>query len=106
MSAGLSYFLTSSSLDDNDGYGSYLETTNYSDLVFGWKFGGGIRARVGNGHNPVYLDFGVERHDNGVTNYLTEGDIVDHPDGSVTIYPNRSEADLMSFKFGVTVSLF
>ncbi len=106
VSAGLSYFLTSSSLDDHDGYGSYLETTNYSDLVFGWKFGGGLRMRVGNGHNPVYLDFGVERHDNGIANYLTEGDIVDHPDGSVTIYPNRTEADLLSFRFGVMVSLF
>ena len=62
--------------------------------------------RVGGGHNPVYLDFGVERHDNGIANYLTEGDIVDHSDGSVTIYPNRSEADLLSFRFGVAVSVF
>lgn len=106
VSAGLSYFVTSSSVDDHDGYGPYLKTTNYSDLVFGWKFGGGLRMRVGGGHNPVYLDFGVERHDNGIANYLTEGDIVDHSDGSVTIYPNRSEADLLSFRFGVAVSVF
>lgn len=104
-SAGLSYFVTSSSVDDNDGYGPYLETTNYSDLVFGWKFGGGLRLRVGGGHNPIYLDFGVERHDNGIANYLTSGDIVDNPDGSITLYPNRSEADLIAFHVGVSVGL-
>jgi len=98
-SAGMSYFVTSSSLDDNDGYGPYLETTNYSDVVFAWKYGGGIRFRAG---GNTFVDLGVERHDNGVANYLTEGDIVDEADGSVTLYPNRSEADLMSFRLGVT----
>ena len=102
-SAGFSYFVTSSSLDDHDGYGSYLETTNYSDVVLGLKYGGGVRIRMGGDRRPVHLDLGVERHENGVASYLTRGDIVDHPDGSVTIFPNRSEADLMSFKLGVSV---
>lgn len=101
--AGFSWFVTSSSLDDNDGYGPYLQTTNYSDVVFGWKYGGGLRFRLGGGHRPVYLDLGVDRHDNGLADYLTRGDIVDNPDGSVTIYPNRSDADLMTFRFGVSV---
>lgn len=102
-SAGFSYFLTTSSLDDNDGFGSYLETTNYSDLVYSWKAGAGIRLRVGNGHRPVFLDFGVERHDNGVANFLTVGDIVDYDDGSIGVFPNRSEADLMTFRMGVSI---
>jgi len=102
-SAGVSYFVTSSSLDDQDGYGPYLQTTNYSDVVYGLKYGGGIRFRVGGGHRPVYLDLGVERHDNGVTSYLTRGDIVDNPDGTVTLFPNRSDADLVSFRLGVTI---
>jgi|TARA_B110000116_G_scaffold248616_1_gene241760 hypothetical protein len=38
--------------------------------------------------------------------YLTEGDIVDNPDGSVTKYPKPSEADLLSFQLGVTLGLF
>jgi hypothetical protein len=104
-SVGLSYFVTSSSLNDHDGYGPYMETTNYSDLVLGWAFGGGLRMRIGGGRKPVYLDLGVRHHDNGIANYLTEGDIVDQADGSVTIYPNRSEADLMSFHLGITVGL-
>ena len=60
---------------------------------------------MGGGHRPVYLDLGVEQHHNGIANYLTRGDIVDHPDGSVTIYPNRSEANLMTFRLGVSVGL-
>jgi len=104
-SAGLSYFVTSSSLDDHDGYGPYLQTTNYSDVVLRWTYGGGVRLRVGGHHRPVHLDFGVERQDHGLTNYLTRGDIVDNPDGSVTIYPNRTDADLMTFRFGISVGV-
>lgn len=100
---GLSYFVTSSSLDDHDGYGPYLQTTNYSDVVYGLKYGGGIRFRMGGDHRPIFLDLGVERHDNGVADYLTKGDIVDNPDGTVTLYPNRSDADLVSFRIGVTI---
>ena len=104
-SAGVSYFVTSSSVDDRDGWGPYLETTNYSDAVFGWKFGGGLRFRVGNGRKPVFVDLALERHDNGIVNYLTKGDIVDEADGSITLYPNRSDADLMSFRLGVTIGM-
>ena len=100
---GLTGFVTSSSLDDHDGHGPYLETTNYSDVVFGWKAGGGLRMQLGRGHRPVYLDLGVEHHDNGIANYLTVGDIVDHPDGSITVYPNRSQADLLTFRVGVSI---
>lgn len=103
--AGLSYFVTSSSLDDHDGYGSYLETTNYSDVVLGFTYGGGVRFRMGGGRRPVFLDLGVERHDNGEAEYLTAGDIVDHDDGSVTVYPNRSDADLVTFKLGVSIGV-
>ena len=100
--AGLSYFVTSSQLDDNDGYGPYLDTTNYSDTVFGWRYGGGLRFRAG---GRTYIDLGVEKVDNQVANYLTEGDVVDQPDGSVLLYPNRSDADLMSFRVGVSFAL-
>jgi len=103
-SAGMSWFVTSSSLDDYDGYGPYLETTNYSDEVFGWKFGGGIRFGAG-GSERVFIDLGVVMHDNGRVSYLTEGDIVDNADGSVTLYPQLSEADLLSFKLGVSFAL-
>jgi len=101
---GLSYFATVSSLSHDwgdDGPG----TTNYSDFVLAWKFGGGMRLRLGRGPRPVALDFGVERHRNGVAEFLTRGDIVDEPDGSITVYPNRSEANLTTFRFGISLGL-
>lgn len=101
--AGLSGFVTSSSLNDHDGTGPYFETTNYSDVVFSVRYGGGLRLRVGGSHRPVFLDFGVERHDNGIANFLTKGDIVDNSDGSITVFPNRSDADLTAFRLGMSV---
>lgn len=100
---GFSYFATTSSLDD--GFDDFGSTTNFSDVVFAWKVGGGLRVRVGRGHRPVWFDFGVERHDNGVADFLTEGDITDNPDGSIAIFPNRSEANLLTYKFGISIGL-
>ena len=97
--ASVSYFVTSSQLDDNDGYGSYMHTTNYSDTVLGWRFGGGFRFRVG---QRTLIDVGVHKADNQVATYLTEGDVVDEQDGSIALYPNTSDADLMSFRLGVS----
>jgi hypothetical protein len=102
---GLSYFATVSSLGDEWGHADWAETTNYSDVVMAWKLGGGMRLRVSRGPRPLSLDFGVERHRNGVADFLTEGDIVDNPDGSITVYPNRSEANLTTFRFGVSLGL-
>jgi hypothetical protein len=99
--AGVSYFTTISSFNEEWGY-DWSETTNYSDVVMARKLGSGFRLRVNRGPRPVSLDFGFERHWNGIADFLTEGDIVDNPDGSVTLYPNRSVADLTTFRFGVT----
>lgn len=97
--AGVSLFTTSSHMDDEYGYGPYLETTNYADAVFGLRYGGGIRLRTG---KRTFIDLGIDKIDNQVASYLTEGDVVDQPDGSVLLYPNRSDADLVSFRLGVT----
>ena len=51
------------------------------------------------------IDLGVTRHDNGTVSYLTKGDIVDNPDGSITMNPNLSEADLLSFNVGISIGL-
>jgi hypothetical protein len=102
---GLSYFATISSLDGADGGPEWAETTNYDDVVMAWRVGGGMRLRVSSGRRPVALDFGVERHQNGIADFLTEGDIVDNPDGSITLFPNRSEANLVTFRFGVSIGL-
>lgn len=103
-SMGFSAFLTTSSLGDDYG-DDWANTTNYSDGVFAWRAGGGMRFRVADGRRPVYLDFAVERHQNGVAEYLTEGDIQDHADGSITLYPNRTEANLVAFRMGISIGI-
>jgi len=104
-SVGFSAFVTTSSLGDDDGYDDYASTTNFSDGVFALRAGGGVRFRVSEGRNPVYLDFGVERHQNGVADYLIKGDIIDNPDGSITMFPNRTEANMVTFRMGVSVGI-
>jgi hypothetical protein len=104
-SFGFTYFGTTTSLSGTNNADDFASTTNYSDGMFAWRAGGGVRMRVSAGRTPVWLDFGVERHENGVAEFLTKGDIIDHPDGSITLLPNRSEANLVAFRFGVTVGI-
>lgn len=104
-SIGFAYFATTTSLKGDNDSENFASTTNFSDGMFAWRAGGGMRLRVSNGRAPVWLDFGVERHENGVADFLTKGDIIDHPDGSITLLANRSEANLVAFRLGVTVGI-
>lgn len=104
-SLGFSYFATTSSLSGERDHEDYFNTTNFSDAVFAWRAGGGIRVRVSSGRTPVSVDLGVERHQNGISDFLTKGDIIDHPDGSITLLPNRAEANLVTFRMGVSVGI-
>lgn len=102
---GFSYFATTSSLEGTWDNRDFATTNNFDDIVLARRVGGGVRWQVSRGRHPVALDFGVERHQNGVANFLTKGDIEDHPDGSITIYPNRAEANLVTMRFGVSVGI-
>lgn len=102
---GFTWFATTSSLSGVDEWDDWANTTNYSDAGFAWRAGGGLRVGLTRGRTPVSLDLSVERHDNGIMEYLTEGDIVDNPDGSVTLLPTRSEADLVTVRIGVSVGI-
>lgn len=108
VSAGISYFATTSSLQDFDDYDydyDAFNTTNFDDLVLAWRARTGLQVRVGGRRNPVYLDFGAVYHENGEAEYLTEGDIQDNADGSITVFPTFSEANLVTFQFGVSVGV-
>jgi hypothetical protein len=47
----------------------------------------------------------VRYHGNGEVEYLTEGGIIDHPDGSITLNPIRSQANLLTFTIGGSVGV-
>ncbi len=58
-----------------------------------------------NGRHPVSLDFSVQSTYNGEAEYLRRGGVRDNPDGSITVFPIRSDANLLSFRVGVAVRL-
>ncbi len=101
ISAGFSYFWTRSSVRDY--YGGSFGSTNFDDWAFAWRGRGGMQVRMG--RSPVWLDMAAVYHGNGKAEYLTEGDVVDNPDGSVTIYPFYGDANLWTFEFGLSLGL-
>jgi len=102
---GVAYFETTSGLSGDDSFYTFASTENWDDVVFQGRLGAGLGLQLSSGRNPVGLDFGADYHHNGVTTYLREGDIVDRPDGSIVIFPRRSEANLWSFRLGVSVGI-
>ncbi|MFH1763272.1 MAG: hypothetical protein ABIF09_03675, partial [Gemmatimonadota bacterium] len=99
------YFNTSSSLEDLWGEEDMFQTENFGDGGFSWGLGGGLEWKVKGGRTPIDLNFGARYHHHGVMEYLTEGDIVDNADGSITMYPVVSEANLMTYHLGLTVGI-
>ena len=101
---GTSVFNTGSTLQGEyfNGADTHFNTTHLNDWTFAWRAGGGIRYGI---WEDVSVDFGVEHHGNGVADYLTKGDVIDGPDGKVSINPRRSEANLLTFRLGVSLGL-
>ncbi len=102
---GVGYFVTTSSMSGSDDWHHFANSTNYDDVVMQRRGRGGLQLRLAGGRTPVYLDVGGEYHANGIAEYLGEGDIEDHPDGSITIFPRRTEANLWTFRLGVSIGL-
>ena len=101
---GTSVFNTGSTLQGEyfEGAETHFNTTHLNDWTFAWRAGGGIRYGI---WEDLSVDFGVEHHGNGVADYLTKGDVIDGPDGKVSINPRRSEANLLTFRLGVSLGL-
>jgi len=105
-SVGFAYFGTTSSVEGANNQGDpFASSTNFDDVTFAWMAGGGLQFRISRGTNPVYLDLGARYHGNGEAEYLRKGDIEDLPNGNVVINPRRSETNLWTFRFGVSVGL-
>jgi hypothetical protein len=106
--AGYSYLATSSSVESSDYYyddEDYFTTTNFDDWSFSYGGGAGVYIPVRGGSQPVSIDLGVRYHNNGEAEYLREGDIQDNEDGTITLYPVRSDTDLLTFHIGFSVGI-
>jgi hypothetical protein len=103
--AGVSYLYTSSSVAGTRYDESFASTTNFDDVTFAWGGGAGVYVPLRGGVSPISLDLGLSYRNAGRADYLREGDIQDNPDGSITLFPNRSDTDLLAFHVGVTVGI-
>lgn len=103
--AGVSYIFTESSVRGTSSGDTFASTTNFDDASFAYGGGGGLYIPLSRRRNPVSLDLGVTYRHNGSAEYLREGDIVDNPDGSITLFPVVSQTNLLTFHVGVSVGL-
>lgn len=103
--AGFSYFFTESSLKGTNSDENIASTNNYDDGTFSWSGGGGFLIPFKTRRAEVALDLGVRYHGNGEVKYLRKGGIEDLPDGSIRLHTIQSEANLVTYRVGVSVSI-
>ncbi|MFQ6045429.1 MAG: hypothetical protein ACE5PT_03590 [Gemmatimonadales bacterium] len=103
--AGFSYFATVSSVRGTDSSEGFASTTNFDDATLALGGGGGLLVRVKGGPHPVSIDLAVQGIYNGEAEYLREGGIRENANGSLTLLPIVSQANNVTFKFGVAVGL-
>lgn len=99
--AGFSYFATD--VNDHYGcgcYGSYGNTL-VDDFSGSWEAGGGVQMYLGR-RGRVALDLGARYQDNGRATYLTDSSIQSNGDGTFTVTPIRSSANLVLYHLGVS----
>ncbi len=102
---GFAYFGTVSDVSGTSSYESFASSTNFDDFTFALTGGGGLLLWVSRGRHPVSLDLSVQQTYHGVTEYLKRGSIVEHFDGSITVFPIRSKTNLVAFRAGVAIGI-
>lgn len=104
--AGVSYFATTSSVrGTSSGSDAFASTTNFDDATLAWFGGGGLYIPLSIASRPVLIDLAARYTGNGEVEYLRKGGIEDHPDGSITLHPTRSQANLVVYQIGVSIGL-
>jgi hypothetical protein len=94
-------FSTQSSLSGSDDSFETITSTNASDNSHAWIFGGGVTIPFGR-FSTGALNIGARYFYGGTATYLTEGDIIDNPDGTITLNPRNSKTDLVLWQLGAS----
>ena len=103
---GFSYIWARSSYGlDGCGCDVFASGTDFDDWTGALQGGGGLLINLSNRRVPIALDLGARYLANGDAWYVSPGDVVPQPDGSVVIYPVRSKANLVAFHAGVSIGL-
>lgn len=102
---GFSYFVTESGVRGSNNAEEFASTTNYDDFTLALTGGGGVSVTLRDGENPVSLDFSASYRHNGLTEYLTNGDLRRLPRGGWIADPIVGDANLMTYRVGVSIGL-
>jgi hypothetical protein len=108
VNGGFAYFFTESSVEGTDGdEEEFAKTTNFDDGTWSWAGEGGLEfpVRAGRGRTDVSITLSAKFHNNGRVEYLRRGSIVDNPDGSTSIFPIQSEANLVTWHLGMSFGI-
>ena len=100
---GLSYFVTETSVRGDYDEEPFASTTNFDDFNLSLTGGGGISVGVYHGDVTVNLDLSVAYNHNGLTEYLTKGDLRRLPRGGWVADPILSDANLVTYRVGISV---
>jgi len=104
---GFAYFVTSSSVSPLYSDETIASSTNFDDFQLSLTGGGGLSVEIRGGKNPLSLDLSASYQHNGLTQYLIRG--AEHLDvrrgGGYVARPITSDANLMTYRAGVSVGL-
>ena len=97
---GFVALVTTTSVRGSDSEYEYASTNNSDDVTSAWIFGGGLYVPLGR-RSDWKLHAGGRYFYSGEATYLTEGDIQDNPDGSITLFPRTSKTHQVTWQIGV-----
>jgi len=98
-------FATESTLSGSDNSFAPISTKNQGDGSHAWIFGGGLNIPFGSKFTNGMLNLGARYYYGGEATYLRRGDIIDNPDGTITLNPRRSKTDLVLWQVGASLVL-
>jgi hypothetical protein len=97
------HLATESCVSNPDGFVEDQCHSNHGDWVGAGVFGGGVTIPFG--QSRASLNLGGRYHYGAKATYLREGDIIDNPDGSVTLNVRSSKTDFVLWQIGFTYNL-
>lgn len=104
---GWTFLWTDSRVEGSDNTNQpFASTRNFSDNTFSYGGVGGVLIPFNPGaQNPVSLDLGVRYLRNGSVEYLRKGDIIINVGGQPIFNVQRSRADLVTYRVGLSIGM-
>ena len=105
---GFSYFVTETGVSGTNYDEEFASTTNFDDFNLALTGGGGLSIGLREDEvSSLSLDLSVSYQHNGLTEYLTGGNqnLRRLPRGGWTAHPILSDANLMTYRAGVSIAL-